>query len=332
MGFLKQLFAPKAEAVGVGVRPPTQLRIFTNNSCQLQCQMCYGHSPTLKANFWTKTRDPMGGIMTLETYQFILEKIPDTLTDITFTGWGEPFLNPDLFEMIRLTHDTLPEARTTVITNGLMLTDRLPELLTAPPTRLIVSINGHSPESFQTMTGQDPGLFNTLIGQVTDLLAHRPPGLSIWVSSLVAVDTVPDLPKLIDWAHRLGVDGLQLQNYLSPDPQQPSPRSLTEREAGLLGYLKAQQHPLPVTFPVLLSAKTPTNRLCSAPYTTLGVDADCNVTGCPMQWIADGKMGKIWDNDYWENDRLEWLRSVFQPKSQQEIPRPCQHCTYNSAP
>jgi MoaA/NifB/PqqE/SkfB family radical SAM enzyme len=79
--------------------------------------------------------------VTLDDYR----KLPRTLRDINVSG-GEPFLRPQIVEIIRVLHETCPKARITISTNG-FLTDlvvkRVREILAFLPTIGIrISIDG----------------------------------------------------------------------------------------------------------------------------------------------------------------------------------------------
>src|SRR3989338_2077614 len=73
--------------------------------CNSRCTMC---------DFWKETRRPT---VVLDDFR----KLPATLRDINGSG-GEPFLHPQIVEIVRVLHDTCPKARITISTNG-FLTD-----------------------------------------------------------------------------------------------------------------------------------------------------------------------------------------------------------------
>jgi radical SAM protein with 4Fe4S-binding SPASM domain len=71
------------------------------------------------------------------------------------------------------------------------------------------------------------------------------------------------------------------------------------------------------------------HRTCADPHKRVAIDGDCNVSACTRWLLLDGKMGKVWEPDFWKNDRFEWLRGVHSPHSQQSVPRSCQNCPHN---
>jgi MoaA/NifB/PqqE/SkfB family radical SAM enzyme len=84
--------------------------------CNARCIMC---------DTWQACKDldtPMQGEMSLEDWQTIFERDADFLRDIKKIGLtgGEPFLRKDITELVKLFHQTLPQARISVVSNGLM--------------------------------------------------------------------------------------------------------------------------------------------------------------------------------------------------------------------
>lgn len=75
--------------------------------CNSRCTMC---------DFWKETRLPT---VTLEDFR----KLPPTLRDINVSG-GEPFLHPQIVDIVRVLHETCPAAQVTISTNG-FLTDQI---------------------------------------------------------------------------------------------------------------------------------------------------------------------------------------------------------------
>jgi len=86
-------------------RLPTDCVVAVTYICNSKCTMC---------DFWKETRKPT---VTLDDYR----KLPATLRDINVSG-GEPFLHPQIVDIVRVLHETCPKAHITISTNG-FLTD-----------------------------------------------------------------------------------------------------------------------------------------------------------------------------------------------------------------
>ncbi|WP_054749873.1 radical SAM protein [Ruminiclostridium josui] len=73
------------------VPSPTFISIDPTNICNLECPLCfYGQK---KANY-------KKGVMSFSTFKTVVDKIP-TLESIALFSFGESFLNPEIFEMIK---------------------------------------------------------------------------------------------------------------------------------------------------------------------------------------------------------------------------------------
>jgi len=123
------------------------LWINTGTLCNLACTACFMEStPT---NDWL-AYFPRAGL------QSLLEDLPATVTEIGFTG-GEPFMNPDIIAMLRL---SLEAGKTILVLTNAMRPmqrhgDALAALVAAYPNRLAirVSLDHHLPSRHDALRG-----------------------------------------------------------------------------------------------------------------------------------------------------------------------------------
>jgi MoaA/NifB/PqqE/SkfB family radical SAM enzyme len=105
------------------VPPPFQLIIEITHKCNLSCGGC--------------PRD-MGGLspvdMSYNNFVNIVDQIPQ-LQRIVFVGRGEPFINPDFFQMLNY----IKNKQISITTNGTMLTKYKRNILELPKLELVVS-------------------------------------------------------------------------------------------------------------------------------------------------------------------------------------------------
>jgi MoaA/NifB/PqqE/SkfB family radical SAM enzyme len=105
---------------------PTALKwklwIYTNYDCNLRCSYCVAKSgPNVRRR----------GIGLLNTERLVDEAVALGFDQVFFTG-GEPFLLNDIYEMLAFSS---ARVKTTVLTNGMLLAQKLPGTLTGQ-TRL----------------------------------------------------------------------------------------------------------------------------------------------------------------------------------------------------
>jgi len=117
---------------------PIRLIVDPANMCNLRCPLC----PTGQLK---PTRDK--SVMDLTHYKHLVDEVGDYLFEIDLYNWGEPFLNPALFEMIKYAQDK--NIRTTMSTNMNILNDAMAEgLVNAGLEQLTVSVDGASQKSY----------------------------------------------------------------------------------------------------------------------------------------------------------------------------------------
>ena len=109
------------------------------NVCNLKCPLC----PTGQGKQTKK------GYMKVDLFKKIITELSPYLFEVWLFNWGEPFLNPDIFELIKISNKS--NISTTISTN----LNYFPEgheikLVKSGLERLIVSFDGVSQESYST--------------------------------------------------------------------------------------------------------------------------------------------------------------------------------------
>lgn len=118
---------------------PWILNLDTFSGCNLGCPFC----PT-----GTNQHDRRKARMPIETAKRVIDKVKDHVLVVKLYNWGEPFLNPDIFEIIRYAHDA---GMFTEINSNLSL--RVPDLpqrvVDAKLDQLQVSVDGVSQRTLE---------------------------------------------------------------------------------------------------------------------------------------------------------------------------------------
>lgn len=108
------------------------------NHCNLRCPLC----PTGSGDL-----DRTRGMLKLADYQVILDKIAPYAIEVSLHNWGEPLLNKQIFDIIKLTSDR--NIATNMSTNLSIEIDDLGEkIVTSGLEYLIVSIDGVSQDVY----------------------------------------------------------------------------------------------------------------------------------------------------------------------------------------
>lgn len=168
--------------------------------CNLSCDICIRNS-------WTEIQ----GDMTAESFRCLLDSLRhfDYKPAISFGGFGEPLLHPNIVEMIAQAKELAQ--RVEVITNGLLLTEQMAREF----IQLGVDILWFSVDSPHTGGhGEWSNLFSRI--EMLDTLrrsfnSHLPETGFVFVATS---SNVNEFPSLLRSAHRYGVSRYMVTNLL----------------------------------------------------------------------------------------------------------------------
>ena len=137
----------------------------TGTRCNIACAHCFNSSGPEATGF---------GFLTLERVREELSAAVELgVREVFFTG-GEPFLHPQLVEMLRLALESAP---TTVLTNGTLITERTADRLaeiergSSYSLEIRVSLDGYTAEMNDAIRGA--GVFRQAIGAIARLSARE---------------------------------------------------------------------------------------------------------------------------------------------------------------
>ena len=140
---------------------PDFLNIEPSGFCNLRCRLCPTGNNTLG-------RDK--GFMSLETFKNILDDWDGKKTRIDFSGFGEPFLNRDFLEMVRMSKEKGFEV--SVLTNGNLLTAEVSQELIAHKTdKVTVAVDGATQDTYNWY--RRGGDFNKVISNLNTLVETK---------------------------------------------------------------------------------------------------------------------------------------------------------------
>jgi pyruvate-formate lyase-activating enzyme len=181
----------------------TGLVLETSASCQLHCPHCFLRSYSERP---APALMPRAVVEALAPYLAGLESID-------LTGWGEPLLNPELFELIALIRATF-RGRLSMTTNGLLLdADKIERLVGSGLDVICVSIDAATPESYlRARPGGDFARLGEVLGLLVRARAARGGGGPLlFTTFLLRREALPELAGAAGFAARIGLDGIILQ-------------------------------------------------------------------------------------------------------------------------
>jgi len=135
---------------------PFGMYIEPTRNCELKCFYCMHATRGDPSGELAKTGFKMAH-MEMDAYKKIVKDImsfPTTPKRITFSGLGEPLMNPRLCEMIQFLRSAGFKERCDVLTNAVSLTSaQADELVSSGVNRIQISVQGLTGEAYKKVAG-----------------------------------------------------------------------------------------------------------------------------------------------------------------------------------
>lgn len=114
---------------------PLTVHVDIIHDCNLRCPACWIHSPLVEQSRTEQSPAPESRL-SLPAFTRILDELAEAkVKRIILSGGGEPFLHPDIYEMIAKSGES--GMRVTVLSNGTLIDGE--RLADSPPSRIIIN-------------------------------------------------------------------------------------------------------------------------------------------------------------------------------------------------
>jgi len=182
---------------------PTHLQIEPTNLCNLQCRLCPVTEGLRRAK----------GHMTLDRFKRIIDETGDYVFLIILWDWGEPFLNPAVYEMISYAKEK--GLKLVSSTNGHMFAreEQAKKVVDSGLDTLIFAVDGITQATYEPY--RKKGDLKTLIQGIRNVVKVKQASRS--ETPLINFRFIPmkhnehELPLLKNFAQSLGVDLLTIK-------------------------------------------------------------------------------------------------------------------------
>lgn len=143
-------------ADSIPIKTPFTLNIFPTNTCNFKCSYC---AQSLGLQQLKEDYNISSGNMTISLINKIVEQaedFPDKFKLVSFMGHGEPLVNSNLIEMVKIIKQSDIAGRVDMITNGSLLTKSQSKQLISTGIDVIrISLQGISSKSYKRVSGID---------------------------------------------------------------------------------------------------------------------------------------------------------------------------------
>ena len=314
---------------------PIHLQLESTDACNLNCTTCSRDVIVSKAS-----------LLKTEYWKGIIDEMRPS--NINVSGIGEPFLHPDIFEIVA--YAKRMGATVNCATNFTRLHGNHRKVVECGIDQLKVSIDATNPETFRLIRGEDS--WSEIIDNIRQvnkwkkLLGSKTPSirLNFALQSFNHMQCV----ELVELARDLGIGVLYYQ-HLSYVDMEDRKSFLTGNMSKnqLLGQLqesheRAKEYGIETNIPLWLrdfevywNRMQPLDELvvqrknCYMPWISTWLGADGWVRPCPiMPWTVDeGRMGHVGTQTFaeiWNNEKYRELRAAL--KRGERPTRSCKTC------
>ncbi len=272
---------------------PVIAQIEPTSECNLQCEMCI--------------REKIGvpiGTMSFEDFKKILDKL-DCLFKLHLSGQGEPFLNPELFKIVK--HANEKGIIVYFTTNGTLLTKNIIEKICEVEIGEIgVSIDSPRKEVYERI--RKGAKFEKVLENIKNLneeLRRRNKKTIVSIASVLLKDNIEDIPEFVLLAKKIGIKKVGFQtmqekedylNKYNPKAKSQVISNLNEKLKEKINEAKkiAKENNITLIFD---EEKSPG---CIWPWRSIYITWDGYVTPCCK--ILDYRkpyFGNILKDDFW---------------------------------
>ncbi len=312
----------KLRRSGKAFGPPAHLQIEVTNNCNLHCQTC--HRDKLY---------PQTTTMSLSQFKTAYDNIRPP--KINVSGLGEPFLNPQIFDIIKYAKEN--GSAVNCATNFTVTGNKINKIIESGIDQLKISIDAASAATFLKIRKLD--MHSTLIKNINELNRMKreieAPKPDIRFNFALQRDNIDELLDTVEMAKSLGVKAMYIQflSYIGREDRKSflvgnmSPEKvkqvLTKTDRLTKQYGIATNISMWMSeFDIFINNMQPihlfnaNNRPCYFPWFSTWVDANGDVRPCPVIPWQKGTaiMGNIFREDFsaiWNNSKYRNLRRAL---------------------
>ncbi len=191
---------------------PTHLMVEPSSLCNLACALCPVTAGLERAQ----------GLMEFATFKKVIDEIGDYIFTLLLWDWGEPFLNPAVYDMIA--YAALKDIKTISSTNAHVFArqENADKVIRSGLDTLICAVDGITQETYQRY--REGGKLESALDGIRQVVARKRALDSerplVNFRFIVMRHNEHEVPRLEAFARSLGVDALTLKtlNPASRDP------------------------------------------------------------------------------------------------------------------
>lgn len=315
-------------------RSPEALFLCSSNICNFTCKMC-GNDKYVKDK----------SILGFDDFKKIYDQIRPK--KISLTGFGEPFMNPRLLDMVK--YSNKHGSWTSITTNFSLVSDIIPDIVKSGLDLIMISIDGATSKTYCAVKPQ--GDFDQITSDIKALQKEKKEqGVScpkIRFNYVILEDTIGEIADFVELTKKLDVDhikfyperntGYKLLSEMSEDEKNTFRRAqklakkygintnLQGIEAEIGQYISGIEHPGGAN----IENNPKKFYRCLYPWLVTMIEVNGMVGPCPHYWIRKDEefFGNIKEQDWediWNGEKYKSLRKAM--KGRKAIDPRCREC------
>lgn len=297
----------------VPLKAPYVVFIDPCGACNLSCAFC----PCNTADFMNLERHKM---MDMELFQKIVDDLlefEEPVKVINLYGFGEPLLNKNIVEMVRILKDKKVCREIRITTNGLILTEQLSsELVAAGIDMLRFSIEALTAEAYKQICKIDMN-YDELVNQIEYLYQ-----ITRGTNTKVSV-------KILNVALKDDQDANRFYDIFEPVSDYTYIQDTTQAWAEFDAYVPEGNYEAGN-----IGDMMDKDKICSFPLTTMTIHSNGAVCVCPQDWKFATKYGMVQDASLcslWNSLRLRGIQRAHLEGKRYKMPycKDCNVCVSN---
>jgi len=303
---------------------PIYLQVEPTTRCNFKCKMCRGV-------YEARICDDLN----LVGFQRIINQIPQAIK-VHLQGIGEPFLNKDIFKMIRYAKEK--KVKVDLTTNASLIDAAIArEIVSSGLDYIEFPLDSTKPEIYEEI--RCGATFENVVNNLKTLIAAKGSAKKpeMKIVTVLMNDNVQEPPLMVEFAHRLGIPSVFLIHVQPWDKDYRKGHysgDASFKEKLRLSLSKAQEIATELNIfldmsGVALEDNLP--RACKRPWLSLSILADGYVTPCCRIINPDEtKFGNIFKDDFeeiWNSPAYRAFRRMLKGNA---VPVACRNCYYYS--
>lgn len=309
--------------------------------CNTNCQLC---------PVGLRIKGPEKGFLEFTKFQKIINEAKDYLIQIAFADWGEPFLNPEIFDMIKYAEEKKILTHASTNLHFFKTEKEFKELLNSGLSFLTISLHGVSQETYEAyqpgkIFTETADKIKTLVNLKKKMRKSKP---NIDLAFSITKKNQHEIENMQRFAETLGVDkdiytaSLNLRFYLHDSSKtiEIVKEWAQDKKIDLCDTSALGKERINELYEAILNEKEPSfnnldglrlsaRHFCLDPWKTLTVNWDGTVSLCCVDY-SKYSMGnamkesiiKIWNNRKYR-DLRKYLLGELDDK---DVDFPCKKC------